>query len=419
MKILKGKVFEMDNAINARTERCNEHPMLKLKKSAFTRDRKLGAKRLVMILLRRVYMPLQLTIDKFFKHMGCQSVSKQAVSQARALINPEFIRGYVDDVTQIAATDPTTPKYKGMTLIAIDGTDIALENSPELVREYGCSGPDKNAATALASVAFGPLDHFIYDCRIDRYDKDERDLAKQHIDRLLELGMGNSLLLFDRWYPSAEFIGYVLEKGFSFVMRVRRKWSLEADAVKTQGKISVMHGGLTHSVRVLKIRLNTGEVETLLTNLPQKQLPIREAGALYFKRWGVETGYDALKSKLQMENFSGKTKVAVEQDFYATVFLLNMASAHASIANDEIAGSDACKQLKYPRKASLNRSISKLRDCFWEMLAEQDREKRQAISENIILEIARYPVSIVPNRSPARKKPRKKRFYVARKAVVS
>jgi IS4 transposase len=81
----------------------------------------------------------------------------------------------------------------------------------------------------------------------------------------------------------------------------------------------------------LKIRLDSGETETLLTNLNQKQLPIREAGALYFKRWGVETGCDALKSKLQMENFSGKSKIAVEQDFYATVFLLNMASAHASI----------------------------------------------------------------------------------------
>jgi hypothetical protein len=165
--------------------------------------------------------------------------------------------------------------------------------------------------------------------------------------------------------------------------------------------------------------LGTGEVETLLTNLSQKQLPIRKVGALYFKRWGIETGYDALKSKLQMENFSGKTKIAAEQDFYATVFLLNMAFAHASIADGEIADSDNGKRLKYPMKASLTRSISKLRDCFWDMLTEQDRQRRQAIFENLISEIARYPVPIVPNRSPARKKPRKKRFHMARKAVVS
>jgi hypothetical protein len=231
--------------------------------------------------------------------------------------------------------------------------------------------------------------------------------------------MGSSLLLFDRWYPSAEFIRYILEKGFSFVMRVRRKWNLEADAIETQGRIAVTHGGSTHKVRVLKIRLDTGEAETLLTNLNQKQLPIRKAGALYFKRRGIETGYDALKSKLQMENFSGKTKIAAEQDFYATVFLLNMSSAHASVADDEIAERDNGKSLKYPRKANLNRSISKLRDCFWDMLTEEDRQKRHAIFESLISEIARYPVPIVPNRSPTRKKPRKKRFYMARKAVVS
>jgi hypothetical protein len=61
---------------------------------------------------------------------------------------------------------------------------------------------------------------------------------------------------------------------------------------------------------------------------------------------------------LQRENFSGKTKIAVEQDFDATVFGLNMAFVHASITNDEIAVNDAGKPLKYPRKANLNRSIS-------------------------------------------------------------
>lgn len=35
--------------------------------------------------------------------------------------------------------------------------------------------------------------------------------------RLRELELGDSLLLFDRWYPSAEFLNYTLTAGFSFV----------------------------------------------------------------------------------------------------------------------------------------------------------------------------------------------------------
>jgi hypothetical protein len=33
-------------------------------------------------------------------------------------------------------------------------------------------------------------------------------------------------------------IGDVLEKGFSFVMRVMRQWNLEADVIETQGQDS-------------------------------------------------------------------------------------------------------------------------------------------------------------------------------------
>ena len=51
-------------------------------------------------------------------------------------------------------------------LIRIDGTDIALENSPALKGTFGCSGPKKDAATAFGSPAYGPLDHAIYDCQL-------------------------------------------------------------------------------------------------------------------------------------------------------------------------------------------------------------------------------------------------------------
>jgi hypothetical protein len=58
----------MNDAMNARTEGCKaSHVQV----SAFTRDKKLGAKRLLMILLHRIDMTLQPDIDKFFKHIEC------------------------------------------------------------------------------------------------------------------------------------------------------------------------------------------------------------------------------------------------------------------------------------------------------------------------------------------------------------
>ena len=241
---------------------------------------------------------MQLGIDAYYDFLQEDPVSRQAFSKARANLNPEYVRKFADGIAEIHAQNSDAPTYAGMRLIAIGGTDIALENSPALKGTFGCSGPKRNAATALGSVAYGPLDHAIYDCQLAPYATDERDLVVRHMERLTEHGLTGSLLLPDRWYPSRAFIAQTLNMRFSFVMRVREKWNLEADQIKTQGEVTISQKGRVFTVRVLKTRLSSGETETLLTNLNQMQLPIRNAGELYFKRWGIETAYDTLKSKL-------------------------------------------------------------------------------------------------------------------------
>ncbi len=128
----------------------------------------------------------------------------------------------------------------------------------------------------------------IYDCQIAPYATDERDLAKLHMARLKELRLGGSLLLLDRWYPSKQFLAYTLDAGFSFVMRVRKKWNLDVDAVDEDDWVTLRQDGRTLRIRVIKAALPSGEIETLLTNFTEEQLPAAEAGELYFKRWGFE-----------------------------------------------------------------------------------------------------------------------------------
>ena len=175
-----------------------------------------------------------------------------------------------------------------------------------------------------------------------------------------------------------------------------------------------------HRVRVLMVRLSTGETETLLTDMGENLLSAGEAKALCYRRWGIEVSYGMLKSKLQMKNFSGKTKAAVLQDFYATMFLLNLANAVASISDDEIAAADQGKELKYPRRANRNRAIDKLRGDSLRMMLELNAEIRSIILDKLISDITHRPLSVVRNRVdvPPRRTPRKKRFHVAKKSVV-
>ena len=154
---MEKKVLVVDMTQN-HLNHCVEDPDMRLKSSVFTRERKLTAKRILMLLLQRSAYSLQLGMDKLFEHFEEESVSKQAFSQARANLNPEFVRKFADGIAEIHAQDPDAPSWNGMRLIAIDGTDIALENSEELKEVFGCSGSRRNAATALGSIAYGPLD---------------------------------------------------------------------------------------------------------------------------------------------------------------------------------------------------------------------------------------------------------------------
>ena len=80
-------------------------------------------------------------------------------------------------------------------------------------------------------------------------------------------------------------------------------------------------------VRVIKFMLGSGEEEMLITDLFDEDMGVDDFKKLYFMRWPVETKYDELKNKLEIENFTGWTKKAIEQDFYATMYLSNIAAA--------------------------------------------------------------------------------------------
>ncbi|MDR3170509.1 MAG: hypothetical protein LBU17_02645 [Treponema sp.] len=57
----------------------------------------------------------------------------------------------------------------------------------------------------------------------------------------------------------------------------------------------------------------------------EKQYSVAEFKRLYFKRWPIETKYNELKKKLEIENFSGRIVDNIRQDFYAAMTIDNIA----------------------------------------------------------------------------------------------
>lgn len=79
------------------------------------------------------------------------------------------------------------------------------------------------------------------------------------------------------------------------------------------------------TVRLVRLALADGTTEALVTHLLDEQRdPTAGFGPLYNLRWGVETFYGRLKTRLILQNFSGYTVEAVKQDFFAAVFLTGL-----------------------------------------------------------------------------------------------
>jgi IS4 transposase len=66
-------------------------------------------------------------------------------------------------------------------------------------------------------------------------------------------------------------------------------------------------------LRFIKILLADGEVELLATSLlDQKRDPLRDFKKLYYKRWRIEAFFQAIKSRLAVDNFTGRTVEAIK-----------------------------------------------------------------------------------------------------------
>jgi len=239
--------------------------------------------------------------------------------------------------------------------------------------------------------------------KITTYKTGEREIAIELIEKLIKMGLKNDLILFDRGYPSRKFIAYLEGSGVKYLMRVKIQSIKEVnEAIKPDQIIEIKVDGKTIKVRVIRFMLDSKTEEVLVTNLLEENLGIKEFKALYFKRWGIEVKIDELKNRLQIQNFTGDTEIAVKQDFYASIYLSNMVALVKNEANEKIAENNEDKDLKYEYEVNTNILIGKLKDSMVLMLLEDDSKKRNSMYHRIMQEISKNMVPIRPGRSEIR-----------------
>jgi hypothetical protein len=126
------------------------------------------------------------------------------------MLNDTFVEKYYQD--------GDFKKYKGFRLLAIDGCCMEVPNTNELRKHYGCATNHSSklqVPRALSSTLYDIENKVVINSLLGRYADDERDHTLRNIDKLKSPNQGGiqDLILFDRGYPSMEFIMDLNERG--------------------------------------------------------------------------------------------------------------------------------------------------------------------------------------------------------------
>lgn len=314
-------------------------------------------------------------------------------------------------------------KWNGFRLIAIDGSEASLPKTEETINEFGeytTNFMNKTVVLARISKAYDVLNKITIDARLVNRKIGEHSLANQHIQYCGK----EDLVLYDRGYPSFDLFRNTLASGSHFCARVAiSNWSVAKKLVETGEKeiITEIKPGYELKARYKKegidvepikcrflcIDLDTGEKEVLITSLLDKEkYPHAVFKDLYHLRWDVEESYKKDKHRLQLENFSGKTIIAIYQDFYANIFMGNFTAILSSCLDDEI-GKKTSKA-KYKYQINITTAIAKVKETIALFFI---RPNIVGIIKRLIQMFLENLSPIRPGRNFERNKQKRKRYY--------
>lgn len=383
----------------------------------FTRKRKLGLRHCVLLILSRITLSIQHELHRYFDRIAPtgQSVSQQAFSKARQCIKPEAFQTLYKITVNTALEPGVLKTYHGYRVFGVDGTEITMPVCQALCEAYPKMGKETlERPRARASILCDLMEGYVLDAQFAPRCQGERELAIRHLKALKDSFTARDILLFDRGYPSHALIALLEQGKAKYLMRVSKSFHADIDNRTSDDFIIwIKHEKKSYPVRVVAVMLPTGEMETLLTNLDANAFATEEFLALYALRWGVETVIHRIKNRLQLEKFSGKTPVSIEQEFYAVMLLFNLATMLAVETTEELERKHAGKNLKHRYVANYNLLIASLKDELPRLVLENSERERNKIYAKLKRRALIKPCPVQPGRSfprPDYPRPRRKKF---------
>lgn len=378
---------------------------------------------LVVNLLRRTIF---LELNDFFTVLELgekQEFSPSAFSQSRYKLEPCFFVDWNKDLKKnyYAQYQGDLKQYHGYFLQAVDGTRLYLPKCEEIIDYFGVAGNDKSEVPmAQALLRTDVLNEFIERGEIAPIGTSEIELALPHLSDLDD----NVISIYDRYYPSIELIYEHERYNQKYVMRARLNFNKEVTAFIQSGEreritefsvnsyaakkmeergIKIEVGQLV-KVRLIRIELESGEIEILITNLFEQdgEWVIDDIDLIYDFRWGVETCIDHLKNKICLELFAGQKPKAIFQEFHAAIFTLNLQTVLMKDCEKEVEEISLKRQLDY--KVNRNVSLGLMKNLVGLIFTEKVQDNLAIIIRTLQKKFIKTLSAVRAGRSYKRKK---------------
>ncbi len=346
LKIIEELKYFLDTVSN----QSDVRKLVTQSESDFSRDRKLPMSRLVGLIINMPKRSLSIEIQEFFDSLekGLEASTKGAFSLQRTKLQALFFEvwnKWLVDCFYYYYGDKVK-RWRGFRMLSVDGSTAYLVNKKEVIEYFGTQD-NQHVSIPMARVM--QIQDILNDITvwgaIHPIKESEQAIMAGRVRYLFE----DSLTLFDRGYPSYALMYLMMneESPRHFVMRCKAGFNKEVKQFVRSRKSSkiielaptatamatLLENGYkvtsktTIKVRMVKVKLSTGEIEILLTDLyDEKLFTLEDLKYLYGLRWGIETTYYKQKNQLQMEQFSGHRVICIQQDYAAGLFVANLQS---------------------------------------------------------------------------------------------
>mgnify|MGYP001576794927 CR=1 FL=1 len=385
----------------------------------FTRSRKLTFATMALCMIKLLKQNLQVELTSYFSDINRHKVNEQmsvtssAFVQSRKKIKPDMFY----DLSKIVSddfyqdNDENVKLYKGHRLLSVDGSAINLPVNKATKEAYGTYNNQNitnDVVLGRVSIMYDLLNEIVLDGILCNHSIGEVPLSREHIKNAKE----SDIIIMDRAYPSFESIYEMQKRNIQFIYRCRSNFSNQANKFyESKQKEAVIEitpaqtgpfkdlpytKDATILVRMLRIKLSSGEIEILMTSLlDNKTYPYTDFKELYFKRWGIETYYNRFKNIIGVENFSGTSDQFIQQEFNCALYMSNMQSILTKDAQEE--ADEKYLNRKYEYKINTSLSLCFIRNKLVKLFTSQ-KENEELMQELKTLFVVNV-VPIRPNRT--------------------